>query len=204
MSRFSCFIPIPLSTTEKVVYSSPCDSLTTTYPPSSVNLRAFCTRLIKTCFSLFLSPCISAISLSFVLNSVKSVIFFSLALTPSWFTTSFASLTTFTVSIWSLILSDARREKSRSSSTKVISLSVSSCIIPSPKSSSSLLIPSYPRVSLHPFIDVSGVLSSWDTEDINSSFNLRVLSISFAIWSNVLTKSPISSSWSFSFSNFIL
>ena len=45
----------------------------------------------------------------------------------------------------------------------------------------SLSVKSLFKVIAQPFIDVNGVLSSWETEEINSFFNISLFSISSAI-----------------------
>ena len=88
-----------------------------------------------------------------------------------------------------------RREKSSSSSTMVYRRSVSVPITAKPRRQYSLLGSSMlPMVSTQPLMEVSGVRSSWLTEEINSFFSRSVSARSPAIWLMVLHSRPISSS----------
>ena len=73
-----------------------------------------------------------------------------------------------------------KREKSSKSSTILESLSDSFSIIERPSSISSSFSNESFKTTAHPLMDVSGVLSSWEIEDIKSFLILSLFTISSA------------------------
>ena len=172
-------IPQPVSAIVIVTKPFSAFAVTLIVPPASVYLKELSSMFTNTCLIRFGSPVIGAGTSETLYNSsLPSRIERSLKTN----TASSSSAKTSMDDIRIVKLPFSILEKSRSSSTRLVSRSDSLIMTLSPRFvRASSFIGSSSIVSPHPFIAVSGVRSSCDTVEINSFFIRSLSFISCAI-----------------------
>ena len=171
-------MPQPSSSTVMITESAVIAVATMICPFTAEYFIALSIIFINTCLIRFLSPKIVTISCG---SSYRSVLFSCLAFSEYIITASVSSANTSIFALLRLNLPPCILEKSSSSSTILESLSDSSAMTRIPFLAVSLSLGLAAIVSLQPFIAVSGVRSSCDTEEMKSFFIFSEFSSSSAI-----------------------